>query len=135
MSDIKDFITGPSSNSATSIIYIMLMANVLGLAVYMGNKRDAIFSSDTIVEKAEENKKTIDNDTIGEEKVEIEKTTKGEESQITTAAVESSNTEDEMDANLEREMDNKVIDFSEIVLLKKTEKKQPLKPLIWRFPK
>lgn len=144
MADIRDFFSSSGNQTTASMAYLLLMANVLGLAIFIDGKngiqqlaekprkRDyqmkqtlkpvsSKSNKDIILEIADANELTIDKNVknkSGENDTEFE--------QIDLAFKQK---------NIEiSELRDNIINFKEAVALRNKEIKQPLKPLIWSFP-
>lgn len=160
MSNLKDLIDYPEKSNRLTIVYLLLLANILGMTVFLGQKRDNSvtennkdFRLTTNQEKNGENieeKKNVQGDVKDgmcltndnkQREVPVEKT----DSLLTTLPeTPKSNTvinnaqDDAPQLTLKEQhathKDN-VIDFNTISAERKVqEKKEPLKPLVWNFP-
>lgn len=133
MADIRDFISGSGKESTVPLAYLLLMANVLGLAVFIDGKpkqkNKMIKPYASIVPETTSNTEIIsDANNIIEETLEEKKAEKPKGKDIVQEPVI------EQEMQIKHKNKNNVIDFKQAVALKTHDIKQPLKPLIWHFP-
>jgi len=162
MAKIGDFFPIMGYNESTaSIVYLLLMANVLGLAVYFDGKKnvktcvrepkneiqkESLTSSLTFPTDDNTTNQTTntasfvnDNETISNVTNNIEQNSEDtldkeepQKKRVETNQVESISIKNNKEQLKTR--DN-IIDFKEAVASKVKETKQPLEPLVWRFPR
>jgi len=161
MAEVRDFFSRLGKESTASIAYLLLMANVLGIAVYFDGKKNVktctrepknaiqketltpsltFATNDKTTNQTAKpasivnDKETISNVTNNIEQ-NLEDTIDKEQPQkkrVETNQVESISTKNNKEQLKTR--DN-IIDFKEVVASKVKETKQPLEPLVWRFPR
>ncbi|HQA59731.1 MAG: hypothetical protein WBJ82_03120 [Tepidanaerobacteraceae bacterium] len=159
MAKIGDYFQSMDNDGSTmSIAYLLLMANVLGIAVYLDCKKKA----KAYTREAE---KDMDEETLppgstlikkGKSTTQIDKQLSFDNEKVTELASDNGqNLEKKADkakvqekitetnqVEATAEIDNKkqihtkdnIIDFKEAVASKGKGKKQVLEPLVWRFP-
>ncbi|NLZ53222.1 MAG: hypothetical protein GX892_08755 [Thermoanaerobacteraceae bacterium] len=162
MADIRDFFSRLGNESTASMAYLLLMANVLGLAAYFEGKKNVksfapkpenTFQKDTltattalptsnekatnqIVEPASstDDKKTIQNVT---DKIEQNLADNIEKEKAQKKHIEPNQVEATIAKNKEEQTKTRdnIINFKEAVASRAHEPKKPLEPLVWRFPK
>lgn len=143
MADIKDFFSGSGNQTTASMAYLLLMANVLGLAIFIDGKK-GIHSSvkepsnkDNPIKQSMKPVLTTCNKGITDIADEIEQTLdeniedKPKKNDAVFEQIEQ--TAKQNSEEMPRKRDN-IIDFKEAVALRTQETKPPLKPLIWKFP-
>lgn len=117
MADIKDILSSSGTKNTVSLVYLLLMANVLGLAVFMDNRNNKVSVSQASEQKVKANQ-VIQSD----KEIVAEHETKSELSNLT------------IDNKEKPENKANVINFKEAVAFKTKDSKLRLKPLIWNFP-
>lgn len=145
MADMKDIFSGSGNQTTASMAYLLLMANVLGLAIFIDGKKGVHSFSKESGYKNNRTKQTIEQvSTIGEKSIvsEIadqnepttEDNTKESSEKNHVMFNQNQQTVEQSNEEIPKFRDN-IIDFKEAVALRTQETKQPLKPLIWNFPK
>lgn len=145
MANMKDFFSDSGNQTTASMAYLLLMANVLGIAIFIDGKKSLQSPVRERKNKKLQMTQTVkpvspidDKHIVSEIPDEIMRTTeeiieeKSEENQVVFDQVEQIAKQNNKEVPKLR--DN-IIDFKEAVASRTQETKQPLKPLIWHFPK
>jgi hypothetical protein len=148
MADIKDFFSSSNGNqNVTSLAYLLLMANVLGLAVFLDGKKSELLTLPQRPEqKIQQSKQFTDSSPVVFDNKKIDPAVEGKTAQIKKTKIqEKSEREDTVFEQVEQtteqedkeiaQLKDNIIDFKGAVALRTQETKQSLKPLIWNFPK
>lgn len=152
MAEIRDFFSPIGKGSSASMAYLLLMANLLGLVVYLDSKQGKAYPQKS---EGETKKKTLavedkgTNETIKLAPVEdtaANLDTKDQNEKPLEDNMEKAKTREKPIENEEVETISKnkkeevktkdnIIDFKEVVATRTQETKKTLEPLVWRFPK
>ncbi|HHX23218.1 MAG TPA: hypothetical protein GX723_04275 [Thermoanaerobacterales bacterium] len=131
MANIKDFISSSSNENIISLTYLLLMANVLGLAIFIESnpKQKKHFtkpSAETVIPVNKE-------DTLSDDKS-IDKALEDNDLEKAESLNDSLETAKNPAIDIKPRNKDNVISFKEAMVLKSQENKPPLKPLKWNFP-
>ncbi|HHY41864.1 MAG TPA: hypothetical protein GX514_03325 [Thermoanaerobacterales bacterium] len=148
MADIRDFFSRMGNESTASVAYLLLMANILGLVVCLESRKtenviqkESLTSNDKAttqavkpqdLSKAETFLKVMDKN-----KHKLEDTNVAEEAKTVNKSIETPrvDTIESKNKTEPTKSTDKIIDFKEAVATRIQEAKEPLKPLVWKFPK
>jgi len=146
MADIRDFFSRFENESTASMAYLLLMANILGLVVYLDSRKtESVIHNQALTTNDKATIQSTEPQGLSEIKAasnvadhkQQAKDFSTEEAKFPKKIIETTQAETITLKNKKEQLktaDN-VIDFKEAVATRTQEQKEPLKPLVWKFPK
>ncbi len=154
MGDVKNFSPGYEDEITTPVIYLLLMANVLGLVVFLDDKmskhasikkngyknyprnhpmEQIVKPVPTISDKSVMSELNIENKSTSDDNIKEISDKKDKDKNKYMALEQIEQTVKQTDKEIPKHRDN-IIRFKETTDHNKQMVKQPLEPLIWHFP-
>ncbi|NLU09991.1 MAG: hypothetical protein GXW90_03425 [Tepidanaerobacter acetatoxydans] len=151
MGDVKNFSPGYEDEITTPVIYLLLMANVLGLVVFLDDKmskhtsikkngyknhprnhamKQIVKTLPTIYDKNIMSELTTENELTSDDNI-PDKKDKDKNKDVVLEQIEQ--TIEQIDKEIPKHRDY-IIRFKETTDYNKQVAKQPLEPLVWHFP-